>query len=281
MFLPNIFFQIVVPPIPNFKEIARRNSLALQLASGAHHHHQLGGLVLGPQDAVGVSHHQKELLVDQLISVAHPVQLGDIVLDTPDDVVKSGHQHQDLLMDKLPGVAPTDHLVDPSASLQHQRARVVQLGQPQVPQQVGCRVPLPGGSGESGLDTLLRQDGPLGVQGELLSAEDLIHRQDTVLHQFAWSALSDSTAKQYRSSWNNFNKYGKFFDVDVNLFTFNYQFICQYFVFRLHMSHSVASVLSSRSALTFYYNLYSSNPQDCPLKHPFVTTFLKGMERKF
>jgi hypothetical protein len=85
--------------------------------------------------------------------------------------------------------------------------------------------------------------------------------------------LSDSTAKQYRSSWNNFCKYVSFFEVDVNLFAFDYQFICQYFVYRLHMSRRVASVLSSRPALTFHYNLYPKDPQNYPLQHPFVSSF--------
>jgi integrase len=64
----------------------------------------------------------------------------------------------------------------------------------------------------------------------------------------------------------------------VNNFEFGTNFICEYFIFKLQMSNSVASVLSSRSALTFYWNLYSREP--CPLQNKFVSTFLTVMQHK-
>ena len=99
------------------------------------------------------------------------------------------------------------------------------------------------------------------------------------LQDFAWSALSDGTALQYKSAWKKFYRYGSAFNVDINKFEFDFQFICEYFLFKLHMTNSVASVLSSRSALTFSWNLYSSQP--CPLQHKLVSTFLSGMQRKY
>ena len=72
-FYQTYFFQTVIPAIPNMKEVARRNTLALQLSSGAHHHHHLAGLDLGAQDGVVQGAHQQTgLLVDQLSGPAAP-----------------------------------------------------------------------------------------------------------------------------------------------------------------------------------------------------------------
>ena len=60
---------------------------------------------------------------------------------------------------------------------------------------------------------------------------------------------------------------------------FDYSFICQFLVFRLHYSGSLSYVLSARSAIAFHLKLVSDSP--CPTESPFVTSFVKGLQRKF
>ena len=143
-FLPNILFQTVIPAIPNMTEVARRNTLALQLSSGAHHHHHLAGLGaqdagLGAQDVVQGAHQQTGLLVDQLGGPGAPT-LRDAVA-----VAIQGARQQ--LVDYLagPGAPPLHHQ---RVSPPHVRVDL-QLGQPQVPVNdlAAVRVHVPGGSG--------------------------------------------------------------------------------------------------------------------------------------
>ena len=50
-------------------------------------------------------------------------------------------------------------------------------------------------------------------------------------------------------------------------------------IYRLQRTASLSSVLSARSAISFYWKINSSH--ECPTDSKFVSLFLKGVERKF
>jgi integrase len=122
-------------------------------------------------------------------------------------------------------------------------------------------------------------DGPLGHLGEVLSLDDLKKRARSSLQEFAWSSVSQSTAKAYKAAWEKFTKFGKKLKVEVNQFLFDYTFVCEYLLYKLHFSGSVSSVLSARSAITFFWKINSDS--SCPCENKFVTLFVKGLQRKF
>ena len=48
---------------------------------------------------------------------------------------------------------------------------------------------------------------------------------------------------------------------------------------RFQESHSISSVKTSRSMISFYWKLNSSQP--CPTESPFVSMFIKGLCKRF
>jgi hypothetical protein len=52
-------------------------------------------------------------------------------------------------------------------------------------------------------------DGPLGHLGEVLSLDDLKKRARNSLQEFAWSSVSQSTAKSYKAAWGKLHQVWK------------------------------------------------------------------------
>ena len=119
----------------------------------------------------------------------------------------------------------------------------------------------------------------MGDLGEIISLDELKKRARSSLQEFAWSSVSASTAKAYKAAWEKFTKFGRKLKVDVNKFLFDYTFVCEYLLYKLHFSGSVSSVLSARSAITFFWKINSDS--SCPCENKFVTLFVKGLQRKF
>ena len=67
--------------------------------------------------------------------------------------------------------------------------------------------------------------------------------------------------------------------VNVSKLNFEFTFVCQYLVYKLHYTGSLSSVLSSCSSKAFHWKLGSDAPY--PTESTFVSTFVKGLQRKF
>ena len=85
--------------------------------------------------------------------------------------------------------------------------------------------------------------------------------------------------KIYRYTWDLFRSYGKLSGVDVDKYSFDFLFICQFFLYRLQSTSSLSSVLSARSAISFMWKIHSS--LTCPTESNYVSLFIKGISRKF
>ena len=123
------------------------------------------------------------------------------------------------------------------------------------------------------------RDGPIGKQGEVLTLPELKTRSRDILGEFAWKSLAKGTAKVYKLAWAHFAKFGALMEVNVSKLQFDFTFECQFLVYRLHYTGSLSSVLPSRSSIAFHWKLGSEAP--CPSESTFVSTFVKGLQRKF
>ena len=139
--------------------------------------------------------------------------------------------------------------------------------QVQVPGQASLQVPP------------FKRSGPLGVEGESVSVEELKLRSKPLVQSFAWDSLSEGTKKVYNLNWKLFSNFGFLNGVNVNNLDWDFTFVCEYLLFRIQNSGSIHSVLSARSALNFYWKLGSSEPS--PTESHFVSLFIKGLSRKF
>ena len=83
----------------------------------------------------------------------------------------------------------------------------------------------------------------------------------------------------YKLALSHFARFGTLMGVNVSKLNFDFTFVWQYLVYKLHYTGSLSSVLSSRSAIAFYWKLGSDTP--CPTESIFVSTFVKGLQRKF
>ena len=123
------------------------------------------------------------------------------------------------------------------------------------------------------------RDGPLGQKGESLSLSQLCARSRAALEEFAWNAIIVGKAKIYRLAWRHFINFGCNIGIIVNKLTCDYALVCKFLVYHLHLSGSLSSVLSSRSAICFYWKLGLDEP--CPSESKFVSLFVKGLQREY
>ena len=77
-------------------------------------------------------------------------------------------------------------------------------------------------------------------------------RSKTALEEFAWNAISEGTKKIYRLAWRNFVTFGHTIGINVNKLTLDFSLVCEFLLYRLHLSASLSNVLSSHSALCFF-----------------------------
>ena len=112
------------------------------------------------------------------------------------------------------------------------------------------------------------QDGPLGQKGESLSLSQLCSRSRAALEEFDWNAISVGRANIYRLPWHHFVNFGCKIGINMNKLSFDYSLVSEFLVYRLYSSGSLSSVLSSHSAIFFYWKLGSD--ELCPSESKFV-----------
>ena len=102
--------------------------------------------------------------------------------------------------------------------------------------------------------------------------------QDLFLRSYALDSLSEGTKKSYSLNWNLFVNFGALHGVHVNIFNWDFSFVCEYLLFRIQNSGSLHPVLSARSALNFDWKFNCANPS--PTESNFVSLFIKGLSRR-
>ena len=119
---------------------------------------------------------------------------------------------------------------------------------------------------------------PLASRVEGLTLPKLRNSSRDILGEFALGALAKGT-KVYKLAWAHFTKFGALMGVGVKKLEFDFTFVCQFLIYRLHYTGSLSSVLSSRSSIAFHWKLGSDKP--CPSESTFVSIFVNGLQRKF
>ena len=92
----------------------------------------------------------------------------------------------------------------------------------------------------------------LGQEGECLSANKLGEISSKLVHDFVFDSVAPGTLKLYRCNWQLFRSYGKISGIDVDKYDFDFLFVCNFFIYRLQRTASLSSVLSARSAISFF-----------------------------
>ena len=123
------------------------------------------------------------------------------------------------------------------------------------------------------------RDGILGKAGETLTVQQIGEKSSVLVQEFVYNSVAPGTLKIYRYTWDLFRSYGKLSGVDVDKYSFDFLFICQFFLYRLQSTSSLSSVLSARSAISFMWKIHSS--LTCPTESNYVSLFIKGISRKF
>merc|ERR1712105_175917 len=126
---------------------------------------------------------------------------------------------------------------------------------------------------------LLGRDGILGKKGDRLSNIELGELSSYLVKNFVYDSVAPGTLKVYNANWKLFKSYGKLCGIDVDKYDFDFLFICNFMIYRLQRTSSLSSVLSARSAISFFWKINSS--RECPTDSKFVSLFLKGVERNF
>ena len=80
-------------------------------------------------------------------------------------------------------------------------------------------------------------------------------------------------------NWNLFVNFGALHGVNVNKYNWDFSFVCEYLLFRFQNSGSLHSVLSTCSALNFFWKLNCATTS--PTESNFVSLFIKGLSRKY
>jgi hypothetical protein len=119
------------------------------------------------------------------------------------------------------------------------------------------------------------KDGILGKAGESLSMRQIGEKSSVLVQEFVYNSVDPGTLKIYRYTWDLFRSYGKMSGVDVDKYSFNFLFICKFFLYRLQSTSS----LSARSAISFMWKISFS--LNCPTESNYVSLFIKGISRKF
>ena len=96
-----------------------------------------------------------------------------------------------------------------------------------------------------------------------------------LMQEFVYFSVDPGTLKIYRYTWDLFRSYGKMSGVDIDKYSFNFLFICKFFLYRLQSTSS----LFARSAISFMWKISFS--LNCPLESNYVLLFIKGISRKF
>jgi len=115
-------------------------------------------------------------------------------------------------------------------------------------------------------------------QGESV-ASCSVDSRNKIINDLVHDSLSQGTRKLYQLHYQLFKNFGQISGINVSDFNFDFNFVCQYLLMRFQESHSISSVKTSRSMITFYWKLNSSLP--CPTESPFVSMFIKGLCKRF
>ena len=70
-----------------------------------------------------------------------------------------------------------------------------------------------------------KRSGPLGVEGESVSLEELKSRSKPLVQSFAWDSLSLGTKKVYTLNWKLFSNFGYLHGVNVNNYDWDFSFV--------------------------------------------------------
>ena len=93
----------------------------------------------------------------------------------------------------------------------------------------------------------------MGSQGESVSVFDLRARSKHLIQSLAWNSVSEGTQRIYKLNWKLFANFIWFNGVDVEMLDWDFSFVCEFLLFRIHNSGSLHSVLAARSALNFFW----------------------------
>ena len=112
-----------------------------------------------------------------------------------------------------------------------------------------------------------------------MSSSKLGEISSKLVKDFVFDSIAPGTLKVYSANWQLFKSYGNISGIDVEKYDFDFLFVCNFMIYRLQRTASLSSVLSARSAISFYWKINSS--RECPTDSKFVSLFIKGVERKF
>jgi hypothetical protein len=89
------------------------------------------------------------------------------------------------------------------------------------------------------------KSGPLGSEGESISVEELGIRSRPLVQSYAWDSLSEGSKKVFVLNWKLFSNFGALHGSNVNKFSWDFSFVCEYMLFHIQNSGSIHSVLSA------------------------------------
>jgi hypothetical protein len=119
------------------------------------------------------------------------------------------------------------------------------------------------------------RDEILEKEGKSLSMRQIGEKSSVLVQEFVYFSVDPGTLKIYRYTWDLFRSYGKMSGVDIDKYSFNFLFICKFFLYRLQSTSS----LFARSAIFFMWKISFS--LNCPPESNYVSLFIKGIFRKF
>ena len=80
-----------------------------------------------------------------------------------------------------------------------------------------------------------KRSGPLGVEGESVSLEELKLRSKPLVPFFAWDSLSLGTKKVYTLNWKLFSNFGYLHGCNVNNYAWDFFSVCKYLLILLEI----------------------------------------------
>ena len=105
----------------------------------------------------------------------------------------------------------------------------------------------------------LSKDGILGVKGESLSVRDFKLRSKNIVNSFVFNSLSAGTQRVYKLNFKLLENFGLLTGVNVHNFDFDFNFCCEFFLWRFHESKSLHSVKIARAIIGFIGNFIPLN----------------------
>ena len=103
---------------------------------------------------------------------------------------------------------------------------------------------------------VFQKDGVLGQAGSSLSVQELGKKSKALIQDFVFNSVAPGTLKIYKYTWDLFKSFGKMSGVNVEKLIFDFLFVCQFFLYRLQSTSSLSFILSSRSAISFYWKIH-------------------------